>query len=482
VPDIGDFQDIPVIEILVSVGDTVEAEDPLLTLESDKATMDVPAPVAGTITELKVSVGDTVSMDDQLLVMESSEALEQSTPTVSPASEAAATAQPEPAGASAPGSETPANGNAMMVDSTAFLPRHPPELSPEVAEDSSIAPVHHPESDESREPDPRAPAPPARRARGSGRLPSLPGRRVGQFHATPSVRRFARELGVDLGNVEGSGRKGRILEEDVRRYVKETLTNAESKAAVPAGGGGAIPPIPAVDFSKFGAVEPRPLSRIKRLTGSTLHRAWLNVPLVTHFDEADITELEAFRQSLKGEAQSRGFRVTPLAFIMQALVHTLRAFPAFNASLSSDGEQLILKSYYNIGVAVDTPNGLIVPVIREVDKKGTFELAEALGEVSERARDGKLKPDDLQGGCMSIASLGGIGGSGFTPLVNPPEVAILGVARSQMAPIWDGSEFMPRLMLPLCLSYDHRVIDGAEAARFSAHLADVLSDIRKLLI
>ena len=299
-------------------------------------------------------------------------------------------------------------------------------------------------------------------------------------HASPVVRRFARELGVDLSKVQGSGRKGRVTKEDVQGFVKQAL-RARGTATAPTGGVG-IPPIPEVDFSKFGPVEVQPLSRIKRKSGPHLHRAWLNVPMVTHHDEADITELEAFRKSLKDEAAKQGVRVTPLAFLLKASAAILRMHPHINASLAPDGESLVLKQYCHIGVAVDTPNGLVVPVIQNVDQKGIFELAAELGEVSARARDGKLKPQDLQGGCFSISSLGGIGGTAFTPLVNAPEVAILGVTKARMAPVWNGTEFVPRLLLPLDLTYDHRVIDGAQAARIMVDLCMVVGDLRRLLL
>jgi pyruvate dehydrogenase E2 component (dihydrolipoamide acetyltransferase) len=298
-------------------------------------------------------------------------------------------------------------------------------------------------------------------------------------HATPAVRRFARDLGVDLAKVGGTGRKGRIVREDVTRYVKSELTRTAPAAE---GGGSAIPPIPTVDFGKFGPIETRPLSRIKRISGPHLQRAWLNLPHVTHHDEADITELEAFRQSLKDEAAKRGVRVTMLIFMMKALAACLREFPAFNASLGQDGQSVILKHYFHIGIAVDTPGGLVVPVVRDVDQKGVMELASELGEISLRAREGKLTPTEMQGGCMTISSLGGIGGTGFTPIINAPEVAILGAARSRIKPVWNGQAFEPRLMQPLDVSYDHRVLDGAETARFTAALARSLGDLRRLLL
>ena len=339
--------------------------------------------------------------------------------------------------------------------------------------------------------DPRAPGT-LRRPPPTARLPSFPGRRTAAFHATPSVRRFARELGADLAEVTGTGRKGRILEEDVRRHVKDRLAgpapvpaSAEPAATAPAGGVPApagLPPLPAIDFSRFGETEELPLSRIKRRTAANLGRAWLTIPLVTHFDETDVTDLEAFRRSLRDAPEARGARITLLAFAMKALVATLKEFPTFNASLAPDGGSLILKRYFHLGIAVDTPEGLVVPVVRDVDGKRVTDLSLELAEVSARARERKLRPDDVQGSCMTISSLGGIGGTGFTPIVNPPEVAILGLARTRVAPVWDGREFAPRTILPVCLSYDHRVIDGAEAARFCRHLCLILADVRRLLL
>ena len=452
VPDIGDFSDVPIIEILVAPGDRVAAEDALITLESDKATMDVPAPSAGTVSELKVAVGDTVSEGTPILVLATEGGAGEGAPAT-PAAERGAATEPE--------SPTPPPGSAGDEDGA--------PLSEELAKRFGAS-----------APDPRAPA---MRPSPTASIEEPAASRT--YHATPAVRRFARELGVDLARVRGTGRKGRILQEDVKGFVKQALAapaqGAPAAAAAPAGGMG-IPPIPAVDFSKFGPVEEHKLSRIKRISGPFLHRSWLNVPHVTHHDEADITELEDFRQSLKSEAEKRGVRVTALAFLMKAVARTLAEFPNVNASLSPDGETLIRKQYFHIGIAVDTPQGLVVPVFRDVDRKGIYDLAAEMADVSARARDGKLKPDEMQGGCMSISSLGGIGGTAFTPIVNAPEVAILGAARSRMQPVWNGKEFVPRLMQPLDLSYDHRVIDGAEAARFVAFLAALLGDMRRLLL
>jgi pyruvate dehydrogenase E2 component (dihydrolipoamide acetyltransferase) len=417
VPDIGDFKDVPIIDIQVKSGDVVKVEDPIVTLESDKATMDVPAPAAGRVVEVLVNIGDRVSEGSALLKL-------------------------EPAGTGA----TP----------TAPRPETPP---------SPPAPETKPEPPPSP---PSMPSPPVAKAAG---LP--PPVDFGSVHASPSVRRLARELDIDLTRLRGSGEKGRITKEDVKRAL--------APAGAPAAGAG-IPEIPAQDFSKFGPIETKPLSRLKRLSGPHLHRAWLNIPHVTHTDEADITDLEAYRKTLDSAAKEKGYRVTMLAFQMKASVVALKEHPEFNASLSPDKESLILKRYYHIGVAVDTPDGLVVPVIKDVDRKGILELSQELGAVSKRMREGKIAPADVQGATFSISSLGGIGGMAFTPIVNAPELAILGVARAMMRPVWDGKAFQPRLMLPLCVSYDHRVIDGALAARFTRRLADILADVRQLVL
>ena len=433
VPDIGDFTDVEVIELLVQPGDEVAAEDSLITLESDKASMEIPSPQAGTVKALHVQVGDKVSEGHLVATLEVQ------------VGEAAAT---ETTAAAAP---APA----------------PPESAPAPQPTPAAAPA----------------APAAQYDAGRRESPTSHIEETGfkKAHASPAVRRFARELGADLSRIEGTGRKSRILKDDVKAFVKQAMS-AKAEAAPGAPGGAGIPSMPEVDFSKWGEIEVRELKRIQKISGAHLHRAWLNVPHVTHHDEADITELEAFRQSLKKEAEQKGVRVTALAFIMKALTATLKEFPHFNASLSADGESLVLKKYFHLGIAVDTKNGLVVPVFRDVDRKSLFELAAEMGEVSARAREGKLKPEEMQGGCMSISSLGGIGGTAFTPIVNAPEVAILGVARSRMTPVWDGKDFVPRLMLPLDLSYDHRVIDGAEAARFVAFLVSVLGDLRRILL
>ena len=430
VPDIGDFDAVPVIEVMVGPGDEVQADDPLITMESDKASMDIPAPVAGKIVEVKAVVGDELSQGDLIVILQGTS---ESPPAPAPVAQA-----PESA----------------LVQAEA---------------DEARAPVSQPVAS-------GAPAP-ARRPSPTASLDredQVPKRKA---HATPSVRRFARSLGADLDRVTGTGRKGRVLKEDVTRHIKEMMTQSAS----PAGGSGILQ-MPAIDFSKFGEIETQALSRIKKISGAHLHRAWLVIPHVTHHDEADISELEAFRKAEGEKAKQRGIRLTPLAFIMKACVAALKTHPTVNSSLDSSAENLILKHYFHIGVAVDTPDGLMVPVIRDVDKKGVEALAGELGEISVKAREKKLGPGDMQGGCFTISSLGGIGGTAFTPIVNAPEVAILGVARSSMKPVYVNGEFVPRLMLPVSLSYDHRVIDGAAAARFTRYLCDMLSDIRKLLL
>ena len=427
VPDLGDFADVPVIEIHVKPGDVVNGEDPLVTLESDKATMDIPSPAAGTVRELQVKLGDLVSRGAPLLVLDTDGA------NVEPPQ---LTEQQEPPSAGAP-------------DPVAAA-REPAERSADAAVAVASA----------------APA-------ASAAPPDFEG-----VHAGPGVRRLARELGVDLTALAGSGPKGRITKDDVVGSVRGPAVAAPPAAAAGAG----IPEVPAQDFSKFGPVEVKPLSRIQRLSGPALHRSWLNVPHVTHNDEADITGLDAYRRELDTVAKAEGYRVTLLAFLMKASVSALREFPKFNSSLTPEKDALVYKGYYHLGVAVDTPEGLVVPVIRDVDRKGIRELSRELGTVSGRAREGKLGPADLQGACFTISSLGGIGGTAFTPIVNAPEVAILGVVRSKIAPVWDGQEFVPRLMLPVSLSYDHRVIDGALAARFARCLCELLGDIRGLLL
>jgi len=420
VPDIGDFDEVEIIEVLVSVGDTVDENQDVITLESDKAAMEIPSSHAGVIKELKISVGDKVKQGSVIALIEAGDG---------------AQAEPAPAAEVAP---TPAATAAPKVAEV--------KSEPELVEIAPFAPDNK-----------------------AG---------VKHAHASPSVRQFARELGVTLSLVIGSGDKGRITKQDVQNFVKQKV-NAPAAIAT---GGSAIPPVPVINFEKFGDVESTELSRIKKISGKHLHACWLNIPHVTQFDEADITELEKFRKENKDNAAKQGVNLTPLVFIMKAVVASLKLYPELNASLSEDKENLIIKKYYNIGIAVDTPNGLMVPVVKDVDKKGFLELAGELGEISLRARDGALTAKDLQGGTFSISSLGGIGGSFFTPIVNAPEVAILGIGRHKMQPVWNGTEFMPRLMLPLSVSYDHRVVDGALGARFTTHLNNMLSDIRKVLL
>jgi pyruvate dehydrogenase E2 component (dihydrolipoamide acetyltransferase) len=435
VPDIGDFKDVAVIEVLVKPGDSVKKEDSLISLESDKATMEVPSPEAGVVRELKVKVGDKVSEGTLLLTVEAEAELAENRPA-----------------------------------------------QPETREASSMAPVAKPAREEPAAPQPvREPTPPAPAA--PHRPPPVapaPTDEVMLSHASPSVRRFARELGVDLGNVRGSGPNGRIVKEDVQAYVKHAF--AAPKAAPDAGVGFWLPQMPEVDFSKFGPIETRSLSRIKKLSGANLHRNWVAIPHVTQNDEADITGLEAFRKSLQQDAQRQGVRLTLLAFLVKASVAALKKYPEFNASLNPAADSLILKNYYHIGVAVDIPEGLVVPVIRDADNKGFLELARELGEVSARARDKQLSASDMQGSCFSISSLGGISGTGFTPIINAPEVAILGVSKAVQKPVCRDNQIMARLMLPLSLSYDHRVIDGAGAARFTEYICAVLSDARRLIL
>ena len=430
VPDIGDFEGVEVIEIMVSAGDTVSTEDPLVSLESDKAAMEIPSPQGGTIKEVKVSIGDKVSQGDLLATIEVS-AAEVEAP---PAAEEATAQQPE---------ETA------------------PE--PEKASEQAATPAPKPAPASVQRPPPVAPSP-------------IDEAGFRKAHASPAVRKFARELGADLVQITGTGNKGRIVKEDVKTFVKKVMTSAA------AGGGLGVAPMPEIDFSQFGAIETQPLTKINRLTGQFLHRNWVSVPHVTQFDEADITELEAFRKQLNEEHKNEGVRVTVLAFLMKALVSALKEYPRFNSSLDTTGENLILKKYIHIGVAVDTPDGLVVPVVRDCDRKSLIELANELIAISGKARDKKLSPADMSGGCISISSLGGIGGTAFTPIVNAPEVAILGVSRAQMKPVYKNGEFEPRLVLPLSLSYDHRVIDGADGARFTSFLSKVLSDTRRLLL
>jgi len=438
VPDIGDFKEVAVIELLVKPGDTVAVEQSLITVESDKASMEIPSSAAGVVQELKVALGDKVSEGSVIAVVQATGG-------------GAATPAPAPA-AAGPAAAAPAPSAPAVTASPAPAP-------------AAAAPAAHQ---------------PGAAAAGGGQLP----------HASPSVRRFARELGVPLAEVPGTGPKGRILHEDVQRFVKGVMsgesqtaaqkTRAPAAASAGAGGGLDLLPWPKVDFGKFGPVERKALSRIKKISGANLHRNWVVIPHVTNHDDADITDLEAFRVQLNKENEKAGIKVTMLAFMIKAAVAALKKFPEFNASL--DGEELVLKNYFHIGFAADTPNGLVVPVIKDADKKGIFQISQEMGDLAKKARDGKLGPADMSGGCFSISSLGGIGGRYFTPIINAPEVAIMGVCRSTMEPRWDGKQFAPRLILPLSLSWDHRVIDGAAAARFNVYFASLLADFRRIAL
>ena len=438
VPDIGDFHDIPVIEVLVKAGDAVAVDDSLVTLESDKATMDVPSPAAGVVRDVRLKVGDKVSEGTVVLVLEAP------SPQPSPAGGRGSTAEAADAPSPRP---SPAGGRGSATDASGT-----PSPLPPAGVGSGV------------------------RAEGPGVRADDEGFRAA--HASPSVRKFARELGVDLARVTGTGPNARIQQEDVQAFVKGVMAGTTATAA--SGGGLDLLPWPKVDFAKFGPVEAVPLSRIRKISGANLARNWVMIPHVTQFDEADITDLEALRVRLNEEHAKAGVRLTMLAFLIKAAVAALAKFPDFNASL--DGETLVRKRYFHVGFAADTPNGLVVPVVRDADRKGVLEIAREMGALSARAREGKLGPADMQGGSFSISSLGGIGGTAFTPIINAPEVAILGVSKSATKPVWNGREFVPRLTLPLSLSYDHRVIDGAAAARFTAFLAAVLADFRRVLL
>lgn len=439
-PDIGDFDAVDIIEILVAPGDTVARDDSLLTLESDKASMEIPAPFGGTVREVHVRIGDKVSEGSLLMTLENSQA-----GTKPPAARAQpASAPPAPV---TPAVETkpaaPATTDAAeAAGDSAQLPGSVTPLAP--------------------------PVPPERGAE----------QPRGKSHASPAIRQFARKLGVDLSQVAGSGPKNRVLKKDVESFVKAAMTRSGAAASV----GIAVTEAPSIDFAKYGEIETLPLTRIQKLSGANLHRNWVTIPHVTQFDEADITGMEEFRRQQKDKVAKEGVRLTLLSFLMKAVVVALKEFPHFNASLDESGENLVIKKYFHIGIAVDTPNGLVVPVVRNVDQKGLFELARELGRISDKARDKKLSPEDMKGGTFSISSLGGLGGTAFTPIINAPEVAILGVSRSRIKPVYQDGEFEPRLILPLSLSYDHRVIDGADAARFTTKLSTVMSDIRHMLL
>ncbi len=459
VPDIGDFDSVEVIEILVKVGDTVKAEQSLITVESDKASMEIPTSVAGIVKAIAVKVGDKIKQGSLMLSIEASAPGGAQAPAVA-ASSAAESAAPVSAVAVAPAAV--ANASAPASASSAVASVAPVASAPAVAATAASVPS----------------APPA-----AGKL-ELPSSTAGLPHASPSVRKFARELGVDLTLVKGTGTKERIVQEDVQNFVKQALAGGVASAAPASGaslGGGIdLLPWPKVDFTKFGEITSKPLSRIKKISGANLHRNWVMIPHVTNNDEANITELEALRVTLNKENEKSGIKVTMLAFLIKAVVAALKKFPEFNASL--DGDNLVMKQYFHIGFAADTPNGLVVPVIRDADKKGILQLAAESSELAKKARDGKLAPAEMQGGCMSISSLGGIGGTHFTPIINAPELAILGVSKSYMKPVWDGKQFVPQLTLPLSLSYDHRVIDGAAGARFNAYLGSLLADFRRIAL
>ncbi len=432
VPDIGDFKEVEVIELLVKPGDTVKAEQSLITVESDKASMEIPSSHAGVVKELKIKVGDKVAEGSLILMLEAAD--------------------------TAPATAAPAAATTSVAAATVAVPVAAAAVAAPVA---ASAPI---------------PAP----------MPAAISNHGQKAHASPSIRKFARELGVDLSQVAGSGPKGRVLLDDVQGYVKGVIRNggaaSSASGSVSSGAGLSLLPWPSLDFSKFGSTELQPLSRIKKISGPNLHRNWVTMPHVTQFDEADITELEAFRKSANDALSKSGVKLTMLAFVIKASVSALKKFPAFNASLDATGENLILKQYYNIGFAADTPNGLVVPVVKNVDQKGIADIAREMGELSAQARNGKLKPADMQGASFTISSLGGIGGLAFTPIINAPEVAILGLSKSAIKPVWDGKQFVPRLMMPMSLSYDHRVIDGAMGARFSVYLGEVLADMRKTLL
>ncbi|HQX33934.1 MAG TPA: dihydrolipoyllysine-residue acetyltransferase [Dokdonella sp.] len=452
VPDIGNYSGVPVIEVLVKVGDSVAKDQGLVTLESDKATMEVPSSVAGVVKEIKVKLGDEIGEGTVVAIVDADGA---AAPAPKPTAAAAAAAKPEPAPAPAPAP------NKASIDTS-----KPTRLSE--LETAALAPDIDPEVS-----GPQA-SPPVSFGADAVNPAKIP-------HASPAIRLFARELGVDLNQVKGSERNGRITREDVQKFVKAALSGGAPRAA--SGGGGLnLLPWPQVDFSKFGEVETKPLSKIKKISGANLARNWAMIPHVTQFDDADITDLEALRVELNKENEKAGIKLTMLAFLIKAVVSALKKFPDFNASLDVSGESLVLKKYFHIGFAADTPNGLVVPVIRDADTKGVIDLARESGELAKKARDGKLGPADMSGGCFSISSLGGIGGTAFTPIVNAPEVSILGVSKSAIKPVWNGEKFKPRLILPLSLSYDHRVIDGASAARFTAYLAQVLADMRRVLL
>ena len=498
IPDIGDTENVEIIELLVSVGDSVDVDDSLLTLESDKASMEVPASSAGVIESLTVSVGDTVNAGDVIGTMKAEDG-DADDSDVSDGDDESASEDKKASASSGEESSDSDNDSGDDEDSSSNDKNSDPDDKnsgdkKSASDKSKKANTGKSKEGESKK-DNASSAEPEKsktssKQSGSGSPSGSPtahlsDEKMRKAHASPGVRRYAREHGADLSLITGTGPKQRIIKDDVVAFIKQSMESMGSNyasAGSGAGGGAGIPPIPEVDFSKFGEIERVELGRINKLSAANLHRAWLNLPMVTHHDLADISEMEAFRKQLKAEAGEDDPKVTGLAFHMKALVNSLKAFPKMNSSLSADGEALFYKKYYHIGIAVDTPNGLMVPVFRDVDKKSVNQLAIEMADVSTRARNKKLKPDELQGASMTISSLGGIGGTQFTPIVNPPEVAIMGITRASMQPVWDGKEFQPRLMCPLDLTYDHRVIDGADAARFMAYYVKQISDIRRLTL
>ena len=505
-PDIGDFDEVEVIEILVSVGDTIAADDSIITLESDKASMEIPSPSAGTVTQININIGDKIKQGDSLISLESTQESEESTTEAEESSEPAAETSTKIVPVVVPdigdfdevevieilvsvGDELNEEDSIITLESDKASMEIPTPVSGTVSSINislgdklklgdlilEMQSSGTTQAEVVTQEAPSAPAPtkpavvaaPAAKANISETVSNVP---AGDSHASPSIRKLARELGVDLSKVSGTGQKGRVLDTDLKGYVKQIVTSG--------GTGSAIPKVPVIDFSKFGETELQPLSRINKLSGKHLSACWLNIPHVTQFDEVNIDQMETFRQ----EQKAKGVKLTPLVFIMKAVIQALKQHSRFNSALDESGENLIIKKYFNLGIAMDTPNGLVVPVIRDVDQKSLSDLATELAETSAKARDGKLKPGDMQGAGFTISSLGGIGGTQFTPIVNAPEVAILGVSRSQTKPIWDGKNFVPTLMLPLALSYDHRVIDGAQGGRFMADLNSILQDIREILL
>lgn len=518
VPDIGDYKDVEVIEVSVAPGETVEAEDTLITLETDKATMDIPAPAGGVVNQVAVKVGDKVSQGSLILTLEGASGGKAASEPEQPTSEASASEEsravslqsivvPDIGTSDAvkvieilvePNDEIGEQESLITLESDKASMEIPSPLAGKVVSilvnigDSVKEGVEIATLEVSGAVSSNAPVKPAaetekpaqaEKSKPAQAAPTSMPATNGPVHAGPGVRRYASELGVNLSQVTGTGRKGRITKKDVTAFVKNAMqTQGGGAPQAGAGLGLSLAPLPEANFEKFGEVELQPLGRIKKLSGSFLHRNWVHVPHVTQFDEADITDMEAFRKAQKPIAEKKGIRLTPLVFLMKAVVYALKELPIFNSSLSADGESIYMKKYYHVGIAVDTPNGLVVPVVRDVDKKGLFDLAAELGVISVKARDGKLTAGDMQGGCFTISSLGGISGTAFTPIVNLPEVAILGVSKSQMKPVFKGNDFVPRLMLPLSLSYDHRVVDGADGARFTKCLVEQLSDIRRLLL